>query len=314
MPGAVGSRVDRVLAEALPDLSRSRIQALVRQGYVSLADGAPLTASDASRRVHAGEVYRVTVPPNQPAEPLAEQIPLHIVYEDEHLIVIDKPAGLVVHPAAGNRDRTLVNALLAHCAGSLSGIGGIERPGIVHRLDKDTSGLMVAAKSDAAHRGLAEQFASHSLERAYTAIAWGVPTPRQGEYSGNIGRSPHNRQKMAVLARGGRTALTRYRVIRVLGKEKGLGLASMVECRLATGRTHQIRVYMAHAGYPLVGDPVYGGGGRKRLQAISMVRFGRQALHAQLIGFIHPITHEKLYFKSDLPLDINDLIISLDGM
>lgn len=311
-PDAAGGRLDRVLAEAVPDMSRSRLQALVRDGCVSLVGGPVLAIGDVSRRARAGDVYRIAIPPNRPAAPLAERIPLNVAFEDEHLIVIDKPAGLVVHPAAGNRERTLVNALLAHCAGSLSGIGGVERPGIVHRLDKDTSGLMVAAKSDAAHRGLAEQFARHSLERAYTAIVWGVPVPRQGEYAGNIGRSPHNRQKMAVLARGGRTALTRYNVIRALGKGGALGLASVVECRLATGRTHQIRVHMAHAGHPLVGDPVYGGTGRKRTPASATVRFGRQALHAHLIGFIHPLSREKLRFESNIPLDINELIYILD--
>jgi len=307
---ASGGRLDRVLAEALPHLSRSRVQALLRDGHVSLVGG---PAGSASRRVRPGEVYRIAVPPLLPAEPAAEDIPLTVVYEDEYLIVIDKPPGLVVHPAAGNRERTLVNALLAHCAGSLSGIGGVERPGIVHRLDKDTSGLMVAAKTDAAHRGLAEQFAAHVLERAYTAVAWGVPSPRQGEFTGNIGRSPRNRQKMAVLTRGGRTALTRYRVLRVLGGARGSGTASVVECRLATGRTHQIRVHMAHAGHPLVGDPVYGGS-RRAASLAAMDQIGRQALHAHLIGFVHPISHEKLRFESSLPNDINILIDTLDGL
>ena len=307
---AAGGRLDRVLAEALPHLSRSRVQALLRDGHVSLVGG---PAGAASRRVRPGEVYRIDLPPLLPAQPAAEDIPLAVVYEDEHLIVIDKPAGLVVHPGAGNRERTLVNALLAHCAGSLSGIGGVERPGIVHRLDKDTSGLMVAAKTDAAHRGLAEQFAAHVLERAYTAVAWGVPAPRQGSFSGNIGRSPRNRQKMAVLSRGGRTALTRYRVLRVLGGAPGPGIASVVECRLATGRTHQIRVHMAHAGHPLVGDPVYGGT-RKAASLAGADGIGRQALHAHLIGFMHPISHEKLRFESSLPNDIKLLIDTLDGL
>ncbi len=310
---AVGGRLDRVLTEALPELSRNRIQALLREGCVSLGDGTPLGAGDASRRVRIGEIYAIALPALKPAEPQAEAIPLDVIYEDEHLIVVNKPAGLVVHPAVGNRDRTLVNALLAHCAGTLSGIGGVERPGIVHRLDKDTSGLMVAAKTDVSHRGLAEQFASHTLERAYTAVAWGVPQPRQGEYTGNIGRSPRNRQKMAVLAQGGRLALTRYRVVRVLGRTKSQGLASIVECRLATGRTHQIRVHLSHAGHPLVGDPVYGRAGGKRSTATPAISFARQALHAHLIGFIHPVSRESLRFQSILPIDINALIDILEN-
>lgn len=227
------------------------------------------------------------------------------------------PAGLVVHPAPGNPDHTLVNALLAHCGNDLSGIGGVRRPGIVHRIDKDTSGLMVVAKSDAAHRGLARQFATHDLDRAYKAVVWGVPQPLEGEITGNIGRSPHNRKKMAVVAQGGKTAITHYRVEATFGSA-GRPVVSLVDCRLETGRTHQIRVHMAHIGHPLVGDPVYGGSaiGRRRgipkEMADELRQFPRQALHAYLIGFIHPITGDHLCFSSQISRDINKLLYSLE--
>jgi 23S rRNA pseudouridine1911/1915/1917 synthase len=302
-----GHRLDKVLAEALGELSRTRIKALIQDGRV-LRDGRP--ATDPAARVRGGERLAVTVPAaTADAAPAAQDIPLDVVYEDAHLIVVNKPAGLVVHPAPGNRDRTLVNALLAHCRGSLSGIGGVTRPGIVHRLDKDTSGLMVAAKDDATHRGLAAQFKDRQLERAYLAVVWGVPGPRRGEIIGNIGRNPRNRKKMAVLARAGRPAITRYRVVRVLGTT-----ASLVECRLATGRTHQIRVHLAHLGHPVVGDRLYGGGvGRRRprgardLGAV-LARFNRQALHAYIIGFHHPVLGDPLRFETGLPSDIKELI------
>ncbi len=240
---------------------------------------------------------------------------LDVVFEDAHLIVLDKPAGLVVHPAAGNPDGTLVNALLAHCGDSLKGVGGVGRPGIVHRLDKGTSGLMVAAKTDAAHEGLARQFAEHSLERAYRALVWGVPEPASGEIAGNIGRDPANRKRMAVVSRGGKPAVTRYEVVQRMGS-----LASELECRLATGRTHQIRVHLARIGHGVIGDPLYGGrrGSRPRVvpaeldRAVS--RLGRQALHAIVIGFTHPITHERLRFDSPIPNDINVLMNILDSV
>ena len=307
-PEAAGARLDRLLADALPTLSRSRIQALIHGGHVALAGTA---LADPSRKARRGEVFTVTVPPAVAAAPEAQAIALDIVYEDSDLVVIDKPAGLVVHPGAGNPDRTLVNALLAHCAGSLSGIGGVERPGIVHRLDKDTSGLMVAAKTDLAHQSLAGQFAAHDLERAYKAVVWGVPSPAEGSITGNVGRSPRNRQKMAVVTRGGKTALTHYKVLRVLGPSR---VASLVECRLATGRTHQIRVHMSHAGHPLVGDPLYGAQRRRGVASNLDIAFDRQALHAYLIGFRHPRDGRILRFLSELPSDINSLLELLDGI
>jgi 23S rRNA pseudouridine1911/1915/1917 synthase len=304
-------RLDKWLAESLPDISRSRLKALIEDGRVSL-DG--IVVADASRRLKGGESCRIGIPDASPALPEAEAIALNVVYEDDHLIVIDKPAGMVVHPAPGNRSATLVNALLHHCSQSLSGIGGVKRPGIVHRLDKDTSGLLVAAKTDAAHQGLAEQFAAHSLTRAYQAICWGVPSPRQGEISGNIGRSPNNRKKMAVVPYGGKEALTRYRVLKSFGQA-----AALIECRLATGRTHQIRVHMTSIGHPLVGDPIYGratGRGKGLPQEIraQMTNFPRQALHAFLLGFLHPITGTNLQFESPVSLDINELVSSLENL
>jgi 23S rRNA pseudouridine1911/1915/1917 synthase len=310
-----GQRLDRWLAYAVAGVSRSRIQRLIEAGHVSLIDGNPTPPPviDVSRRIKPGEVFKVVVPPPEPAVPEAQDIPLRVVYEDDDLIVIDKPAGLVVHPAAGHAEGTLVNALLAHCAGSLSGIGGVARPGIVHRLDKDTSGLMVAAKNDAAHHALAQQFHDHDLERAYYAVVWGMPTPRRGEIVGNIGRSPVNRKKMAVVARGGKPALTRYQVIRPVGT-----YASLVRCDLATGRTHQIRVHMAHRGHSVVGDPLYGGGSRNRLRGAPeavrqrLAAVESQLLHAFLIGFRHPKTGDFMRFENEIPLEINALICELD--
>ena len=306
-----GERLDRLLAEALPELSRTRAKALIESGCVSLQAGDRL--GDANYRLRAGQTVVVQVPPAAPATPEPQAMDLVVVYEDDDLIVVDKPAGLVVHPAPGNPDRTLVNALLAHCGDSLSGIGGVGRPGIVHRLDKDTSGLMVAAKNDVAHRGLARQFAEHSLERAYFAMVWGRPQPRRGEIAGNIGRNTTNRKKMAVVERGGKPALTRYAVIRPVGT-----LASLVECRLSTGRTHQIRVHMAARGHPVVGDPLYGGAQARRLRGVpEIVRqavstLNRQALHAYLIGFEHPNTGKSLRFEGHFPLDFNSLNEILD--
>ena len=316
-----GGRLDRLLADALPDLSRTRIKRLIESGHVIRSEkgrresepNALATATDPSRNVRAGEIYVVRVPKPEPAIPVAQDIPLTVVFEDDDLIVIDKPAGLVVHPAAGHSDGTLVNALLAHCGDSLSGIGGVTRPGIVHRLDKDTSGLMVAAKNDVAHHHLARLFHDHDLERAYYALVWGVLKSREGEIEGNIGRSPANRKKMAVLRRGGKTALTRYKVIRVLG-----GIASLVRCDLATGRTHQIRVHMTHLGHPVIGDPLYGGPQRGRLRdatpsLLEMVsRLHSQALHAFLIGFNHPKSGNYLRFKSEKPLYFKSLEQQLD--
>jgi 23S rRNA pseudouridine1911/1915/1917 synthase len=271
----------------------------------------------ADRRVRAGECYSVLVPPVPPflmvnASP--QPRPLDIRYEDEDLIVLNKPAGLVVHPGAGNPDQTLVNALLAHGSGRLSSIGAPLRPGIVHRLDKETSGLLVVAKTDAAHLGLARQFADHSVERAYYALVWGIPTPAEGTVRLRIGRSPANPVKMAAVTSGGKAAETRYRVLRPLA-----GIAALLECRPATGRTHQIRVHMTAIGHPLVGDRVYGSTSRQtpRLPATLRDRvagLGRQALHAFLIGFDHPTTGERLRFSIDLSTDINDLTEFLEAL
>jgi 23S rRNA pseudouridine1911/1915/1917 synthase len=308
-----GARLDRVLADALPDLSRTRLKALIASDQVVLGGGG--TVRDPARKVKAGERYAVSVPAAIPAEPEPQAIPLRIVYEDEDLLVVDKPAGLVVHPAAGHADGTLVNALLAHCGAGLSGIGGVSRPGIVHRLDKETSGLLLVAKNDLAHHGLAKQLAEHHMERAYTAVVWGTPKPAEGEIASNIGRSPANRKKMAVTAHGGKAALTRYRVVRRAGPA-----ASVVECRLATGRTHQIRVHLTHIGHPIVGDPVYGRGLRRRVPALDaaararLAGLTRQALHAHLIGFRHPRSGELHRYFSELPKDINELIDLLDAI
>jgi 23S rRNA pseudouridine1911/1915/1917 synthase len=309
-------RLDRFLADALEGLSRNRLKNLIVNFRVSRIGDAPgVSVVDVSAKVKTGEVYAVTVPAARPATPLPQAVPFGVVYEDEDLIIIDKPVGLVVHPAAGHPDGTLVNGLLAHCAGSLSGIGGVTRPGIVHRLDKDTSGLMVAAKNDIAHQHLARQLETRTLSRRYKALVWGTPEPRHGEIDAAIGRNPANRKKMAVVKRGGKAALTRYRMLEPVGAK-----ASLVECRLATGRTHQIRVHMAHLGYPVIGDPLYGGGPKRRLNnATDAVRhalaaFDHQALHAYLIGFEHPSSGESLRFESNLPIDFKELKKSLEAI
>ncbi len=315
-PDAAGERLDRALAAALaarfPDdpPSRSRIKALITSGAVA-ENGA--TISDPSRRVKSGQVLTIVIPPAATAEVAAQRLPLDIVYEDEHLIVIDKPPGLVVHPAPGNPDRTLVNALLAHCGASLSGIGGVARPGIVHRLDKDTSGLLVVAKTDAAHHGLAAQFAARQVQRTYAAVVWGVPRPWRGEIEGAIGRSTRDRKKMAIVRGGrGKPALTRYRVLKALAH----GAASLVECELATGRTHQIRVHLASKGHPLIGDPVYGrAAGRRNLPprvAAVAGTFPRQALDAFTLGFRHPVSGKPLQFTRAYYSDISALIRNLE--
>lgn len=301
-----GVRLDKFLADEVEGLSRSRIKALMDAGHVTLKGE---IANDASKKVRADEAYTVSIPEVVAAEPKPQDIPLDVVYEDEDVIVIDKPPGLVVHPAAGNHDGTLVNALLAHCGDSLSGIGGVARPGIVHRLDKGTGGLMIAAKNDAAHVGLSRQFADHSMDRAYLALVWGLPKPIRGEIEGNIGRSPKNRKKMAIVERGGKYALTRYKVVEVYGD-----VASLVECRLATGRTHQIRVHMASIGHPVIGDPLYGsGGGRGKCAKLPdaaravVESLDHQLLYAYELGFIHPRTQEKVFLKRDKPNFINEL-------
>ncbi len=298
-----GDRLDKALAEA-SGLSRERIKALLGDSRIALAGK---TATQASLKLAAGTPFRISVPAAIPAEAAAQDIPLTVAFEDEHLIVIDKPAGLVVHPAAGNLDGTLVNALLHHCSGGLSGIGGVARPGIVHRIDKDTSGLLVAAKTDAAHEGLARQFADHSIHRAYRAIVAGRPAPPSGTVRGAIARSATNRKKMALVDDGpnrtrGKHAVTHYTTIEPLDG------AALIECRLETGRTHQVRVHMQSIGHPLLGDPVYGRTPSRLRPILARLEFERQALHAAELGFVHPVTGKSVHFSSDLPEDMVRLI------
>jgi 23S rRNA pseudouridine1911/1915/1917 synthase len=297
----VGQRLDKALAAALPQLSRARLQALIHEGRVSRGDE---VLASASAKAAAGG-YQVELPPPEPAEPEPQDIPLSVLFEDASLIVIDKPAGMAAHPAPGSPDRTLVNALLHHCRGSLSGVGGVARPGIVHRLDKDTSGVMVAAKTDAAHNGLAAQFARHDVERVYIALVRGAPHPARGHVETLIGRSPHDRKKMAVLKSGGRVAITDYVTERSYGPAERPS-ASRVACRLQTGRTHQIRVHLASRGAPCLGDPLYGSGPPTPAvrAAIEQAGLARQALHAAVLGFRHPITGETLRFETPLPPDM----------
>jgi 23S rRNA pseudouridine1911/1915/1917 synthase len=309
-PGEAGLRLDAFLARKDAKLSRSRYQALIKAGHVTL-DG--LAIRDPSRKVLDGELFQVALPPPEKAAPEPEKIALHILYEDKDVIAIDKPAGLVVHPGAGNPKGTLVNALLAHCGESLSGIGGVARPGIVHRLDRDTSGVLVAAKNDAAHRSLSAQFAAHGrdgvLLRQYDALVWGVPNPHFGLVDLPLKRDPKNRQKQQVARSGGRPALTHYRV-----REKFAGVASLLTCRLETGRTHQIRVHLAHIGHPLIGDRVYGAGYLTKAHTLPgelktrVKTFGRQALHARLLRFAHPRSGKPLQFETNWPPDMADLV------
>ncbi|HYC04567.1 MAG TPA: RluA family pseudouridine synthase [Azospirillaceae bacterium] len=326
LPDALtGERLDKALAAALADrpegagLSRSRLKSLIEEGRVA-ADGR--TIVDASHRVKQGQIFAIDLPEPETAVPEPQDIPLTILYEDPELLVIDKAAEMVVHPAAGNRDGTLVNALLHHCRGGLSGIGGVARPGIVHRLDKGTSGLMVVAKTDRAHQGLAAQFADRTLSRTYRALVWGAPVPPAGEVEGNIGRHPSDRKRMAVLPKGGKPALTRYRMIRAYGGRVGTAdaILSQVECKLATGRTHQIRVHLTHIGYPLLGDPLYGrartslGKGLPERVRMEVVGFPRQALHAWSLEFRHPTSGETMRFESELPSDMQQLVAVLESV
>jgi 23S rRNA pseudouridine1911/1915/1917 synthase len=299
---ANGLRFDRALADAVPTLSRERLKALIAAGAVTDANG--VAQQDPSRKVAAGAIYRIAVPPPSPTHNVAQDIRLDIAFEDEHLIVVDKPAGLVVHPAAGNPDGTLVNALLHHCGGSLSGIGGVARPGIVHRIDKDTSGLIVAAKTDRAHEGLARQFKEHSIDRRYKAIVSGRPLPPSGVIDAPLARSSANRKKIAIVASGKR-AVTHFSTIRMLRE------AALVECRLETGRTHQVRVHMASVGHPLLGDPVYGRTRAVHRSALETLGFRRQALHAAHLGFIHPVKSVALAFDSEMPRDMQELFDTL---
>ena len=298
---AAADRLDRALAQAT-GLSRERVKALVAAGAATL-DGQVM--ANASAKAAAGQSFVLAVPPPEPLAAEPQAIPIKVVFEDADLIVVDKPAGMVVHPAAGNASGTLVNALLHHCAGRLSGINGVARPGIVHRIDKDTSGLLVVAKSDAAHEGLARQFADHSIERAYLAVVNGHPMPPAGTVDARIGRSDANRKKMAVLSPDssrGKHAVTHYKTLKLMNN------CALVECRLETGRTHQVRVHMASIGHALLGDPTYGRPHAKLRPVLSALGFRRQALHAAVLGFVHPGSGETIRFESELPLDMRELI------
>ncbi|PBB88527.1 RluA family pseudouridine synthase [Mesorhizobium sp. WSM3876] len=316
---AAGQRLDQWLASRLgPDISRSRVQALIKQGATSIA-GKPV--EEARRKMAAGERVLVVLPDAQPAEPQGEDIPLDILHEDEELVVINKPAGLVVHPGAGNWTGTLVNALIHHCGDSLSGIGGVKRPGIVHRLDKETSGVMVVAKTDRAHKALSEAFADHGrtgdLERAYLALVWGIPQRPAGTVDAPLGRAA-DRVRRAVVPAGrddARHAITHFTVVERFGEQqKTFTTASLVECRLETGRTHQIRVHMAHIGHPVVGDPDYGQAFRTKANRLpeplkgAVGAFPRQALHAWLLEFRHPATHLTMRFEAPMPKDMEELV------
>jgi len=301
IPDAVaGQRLDAGLAVVEPALSRERIKALILAGAVML-DGKPQTRP--SVKLVPGMAYAIAIPEARALDTEAQDIALEIVYEDSDLLVVDKPAGLVVHPAAGHADGTLVNALLHHCAGQLSGIGGVARPGIVHRIDKDTSGLLVVAKTDAAHLGLAAQFAEHSINRRYVAIVQGRPSPANGTVRGNIGRSDHDRKKMALVGEGrGKHAVTHFT------SEEKLSGATRIECRLETGRTHQVRVHMASIGHALLGDPLYSRPPKALRDLLKAADFRRQALHAQRLGFIHPVTGSECDFFSPIPADMAELL------
>jgi 23S rRNA pseudouridine1911/1915/1917 synthase len=296
-------RLDAALASAVPELSRSRVQALLLERALVING---LVVCDGSSRKFAGKAFILSVPAPRPDKAEAQDIELDIVFEDEHLIIVDKPAGLVVHPAAGHTDGTLVNALLHHCRGKLSGIGGVERPGIVHRIDKDTSGLLVVAKSDAAHEGLAKLFSMHDIERRYLAIVSGIPAPPAGTVRTQIGRSTTNRKKMAVLPDNkGKHAVTHFKTVETFKS------TALVECRLETGRTHQVRVHMAHIGLPLIGDSTYSNRQNPYKIGPNQSKFERQALHAASLGFIHPISGETLRFDSSLPEDMQLLLSAL---
>ncbi len=317
---AADTRLDAWLAGAIADLGRNRAKKLIVEGHVAIGGR---TIVEPKRPVKPGERVTIDLPPPEPAEPAAEDIPLAIVYEDDDVIVIDKPAGLVVHPAAGHHGGTLVNALIAHCGTSLSGIGGVARPGIVHRLDKDTSGLMVVAKNDRAHRGLAAQFADHGrsgpLERAYLALVWGAPDRPQGTVDLAVGRSTRNREKIAVKRTGGRHAVTHYAVQERFGPQEQ-PLATLTECVLETGRTHQIRVHMAAIGHPVVGDRTYGAGFATKVALLPeparslVAAFPRQALHAYLLGFEHPVSGDEMRFESPPPDDMAALISAFKSL
>ncbi|CTQ57480.1 MAG: RluA family pseudouridine synthase [Roseibium album] len=315
-----GKRLDAVLAAHIDALSRNRIQSLIRSGDVTVG-GAKVV--EPKFRVNEGDPLALSLPEPEDPEPSGEDIPIAVVFEDEHLIVVDKPAGLVVHPGAGNWTGTLVNALIHHCGDSLSGIGGVRRPGIVHRIDKDTSGLLVVAKTDQAHQGLAAQFADHGrtgpLERSYAALVWGAPSNLKGTIDTNLARSQSNRQKMAVVKTSGRHAVTHWQVRERFGAADQPALASLMECRLETGRTHQIRVHMTHIGHPLIGDDDYGSGFKTKINRLDeplktvVGAFDRQALHAGLLAFEHPVSGKTLRFESPYPADFANLLLSLQN-
>ena len=318
-PDDAGLRLDKLLAARLPSLSRARLQGLIRSGALRMGAAA---VTDPGRKVKAGDRFALRIPEAEPAEPAPEEIALAVVFEDDEVIVIDKPAGLTVHPAPGHPSGTLVNALIAHCGASLSGIGGVKRPGIVHRLDKDTTGLMVVAKTDRAHHALAEQFASHGgdgrLERGYRAIAWGVPARVRGAIDAPLGRSAANRTRMAVVPEAaGRRAVTHYEVLATYPRGAAKPIASLLALTLETGRTHQVRVHMAHIGHPLLGDPAYGAGFKASGAKLSeparqaLSDLGRQALHAAVLAFEHPRTRKKLRFEAPLPADMSRLAAAL---
>jgi 23S rRNA pseudouridine1911/1915/1917 synthase len=301
--GHAGWRLDRALAVEVPTLSRERLKVLVKSGAL---EGAAGLVRDPATKVKGDERFTLAVPEPTEAHNEAQDIPLRVVFEDEHLLVVDKPAGLVVHPAAGNFDGTLVNALLHHCKGSLSGIGGVARPGIFHRIDKDTSGLLLIAKTDVTHAALAKQFADHSIERRYLAIVNGLPRTTEGTINANLARSSVNRKKIAIVEAGrGKRAVTHWKRLTALRD------AALVECRLETGRTHQVRVHMASIAHPLLGDPVYGGNAKAHRALLRELGFERQALHAARIGFIHPVSKARLSFDSALPSDMQELFSAL---
>ncbi len=311
---AAGERLDRALAAALPTLTRSRVKALIESRRVTLAGGG--TIEEPSRKVKTGERFIIDIPEPEPAEPAAQARDLDILYEDNDLLVLNKPAGLVVHPAPGNPDNTLVNALLAHCGESLSGIGGVRRPGIVHRLDKDTSGVMVVAKNDATHHALSKLFAAHDLTRVYHAVVWGIPKPKAGTIDAPIGRHPVDRKRMAVRRTGGKRAVTEYWLEHSYGPPLA-PWASLVAAKLHTGRTHQVRVHLAHIGCPVVGDPVYGrsrASSRNTSVPPSLKTFGRQALHAALLEFRHPGTGREMTFATELPQDMRKLVTEMNAV
>ena len=302
-PGQAGWRLERALAVSVPTLSRERLKALIRSGALTRGEAA---LRDPATKVRGDERFLLDVPEPAPTHNEPQDIPLEVVFEDPHLLVIDKPAGLVVHPAAGNQDGTLVNALLHHCGESLSGIGGVARPGIVHRIDKGTSGLLVVAKTDVAHEGMSKQFAAHSVDRRYLAIVTGVPKASEGTVDAPLARSSADRKKIAIVESGrGKRAVTHWKRLEVLSD------AALIECSLETGRTHQVRVHMASIGHPLLGDPVYGRGGKAHRDLLKSLGFHRQALHAASLGFTHPVTKHRLSFSSGMPADMQELFTHL---